>query len=283
MNDIAIVTDSTSDLTLQTAAEQGITVVPLSVIHRDKTYRDGVDITPKTFYPMLRGASQLPTTSQPSPAEFEKAYEQALGSAREIISIHISGELSATSTSARIAAENVDKEHIHVIDSGFISYALALQVLEAANLANQGATVAEVLSSVSRLREKMEFTFTLDTLHYLQKGGRIGKVSALLGTILGIKPVIRIAEGRLEPVGKARSLRLALQSVVDILAKRYGQEKVVVAVGHGAGAEYAAMALDMAVSSLNVEGTPHLFEIGPVVGVHTGPGSVGVVVMPVEY
>lgn len=283
MKDIAIVTDSTSDLTLQTAAEQGITVVPLSVIHRDKTYRDGVDITPKTFYPMLRGASQLPTTSQPSPAEFEKAYEQALGSAREIISIHISGELSATSTSARIAAENVDKEHIHVIDSGFVSYALALQVLEAGNLANQGATVAEVLSSVSRLREKMEFAFTLDTLHYLQKGGRIGKVSALLGTILGIKPVIRIAEGRLEPVGKARSLRLALQSVVDILSKRYGQEKVVVAVGHGAGAEYAAMALDMAVSALNVEGTPHSFEIGPVVGVHAGPGSVGVVVMPVEY
>jgi DegV family protein with EDD domain len=249
----------------------------------DKIYRDGVDITPGTFYPMLEGSDQLPTTSQPSPVQFQKAFEEALKWADEVVSIHISAQLSATSTSAQIAADGVAKDRIHIIDSGFVSYALALQVLEAARLAEDGATAAEIEENISRLKEKTEFAFTLDTLHYLQKGGRIGRVSALLGTMLGIKPVIKIAEGRLEPVGKARSLRLALQSVVDILAKRYGQERVIVAVGHGAGAEHAAMMLEMVSSALNVEGKPQPFEIGPVVGVHAGPGAVGVAVRPVQY
>ena len=121
MNKIAIVTDSTSDLTRQTASETGVTVVPLSVIHGDKSYLDGIDLTPATFYPMLKSSDLLPTTSQPSPAQFQDAYERVLKSASEIVSIHISSELSATSASARMAAETVAKDRIHVVDSGFVS------------------------------------------------------------------------------------------------------------------------------------------------------------------
>ncbi len=283
MNKIAIVTDSTSDLTRQTATEQGVTVVPLSVIHKDKTYLDGVDITPGTFYPMLKAATDLPTTSQPSPMRFQKAYEQVLESAEEIVSIHISGELSATAASARIAADTVGKGRVHIVDSGFVSYALALQVLEAVRLVKAGATASDVVKRLARLKDRMQLTFTLDTLHYLQKGGRIGKVSALLGTVLGIKPVIRIEEGHLVPAGKARSTKRALSSVVDLLSKKYGQEKVIIAAGHSAAPEFAEMLQEMASAQLNVEGPVLPFEIGPVVGVHAGPGAAGIAVMPVEY
>lgn len=285
MGHIAIVTDSTSDLTIRTAAENGVTVVPLSVIHRDKTYLDGVELSPDVFYPMLTGSGDLPTTSQPSPAQFQSAFEKILKSNpdAEILCVHISRELSATATSAQLAASSVAPDRIHVIDSGFVSYALGLQVLEASRLAREGRNLAEIEESLSRLKSRMEFAFTLDTLHYLQKGGRIGKVSALLGTILGIKPVIRMDEGLLVPAGKARSVKSALESVVDILVKRFAQQKVVVAVGHGAGAEHASMALTMVSAGLNVQGAPHLFEIGPVVGVHAGPGAVGVAVRPAEY
>jgi DegV family protein with EDD domain len=283
LSNIVIVTDSTADLTARTAAEHGIAVVPVSVIHKGKTYLDGIDITSEAFYPMLRSSDELPTTSQPAPLQFQEVYERLLESADGIVSIHVSGELSATVDSASVAAASVSKERIHVVDSGFVSYALALQVLEAARLAREGRIAEDILTRMARLKNKMELAFTLDTLHYLHKGGRIGMVSALMGTVLGIKAVIRIEEGHLVPAGKERSTARALSSIVDILSKRYGQEKVVVAVGHGAGAEYASMLREMVISALNVDGEPAAFEIGPAVGVHAGPGAVGVAVRPVKY
>ncbi len=283
MDNIAIVTDSTSDLTRETADRNCIAVVPLSVIHVEKTYLDGVDITPATFYPLLKSSSQVPTTSQPAPAQFQEVYKRTLQTAAEIVSIHISSELSATAASARIAAESVAKDRIHVIDSGFVSYALGMQVLEAARLARDGSGAKEIVTRLGRIREKMELAFTLDTLHYLQKGGRIGRVSALLGTVLGIKPVIRIEHGHLVPAGKARGTKGALSSVVDLLDREYGEEKVTVAVGHAAAPGFAAMLAESVRAQLNVQGPVQSFEIGPVVGVHSGPGAAGVVVMPVEY
>lgn len=283
MDNIAIVTDSTSDLTREAAGQNGIAVVPLSVIQVEKSYLDGVDITPATFYPLLKSSSQIPTTSQPSPARFQEVYERALHSASEVVSIHISSELSATAASARVAAENLAKDRIHVVDSGFVSYALGMQVLEAARLAREGLGAPEIVERLGRMRDKMELAFTLDTLHYLQKGGRIGKVSALLGAVLGIKPVIRIERGHLVPAGKARGTKSALSSVIDLLDKRYGGEKVTVAVGHAAAPGFAAMLAEMVRMRPNVEGPVQSFEIGPVVGVHAGPGAAGVVVMPVEY
>ncbi|MGE5579401.1 MAG: DegV family protein [Bacillota bacterium] len=283
MNTIAIVTDSTCDIPHQEAEKAGITIVPLSVIHGDKSYLDGVDLTPATFYPLLKSSSVLPTTSQPSPAQFQKAYEKVLESASEIVSIHISSELSATSSSARMAAEAVGDERIHVIDSGFVSYALGMQVLEAARLAKEGLSAPQIIDRLGRIRSKMELVFSLDTLQYLQKGGRIGLASAFLGTVLGIKPVLRIEGGHLVPAGKARGTKGALTSIVDLLVRRYGKERVTAAVGHAAAPENAAMLGDMILARLNVEGPVRTFEIGPVVGTHSGPGAAGIVVLPVDY
>jgi len=283
MSNLAIVTDSTSDLATATASEHGVTIVPLLVIHEDRQYLDGIDITSETFYPLLKSGGRLPTTSQPSPLTFENVYRRLLETAGEIISIHISGGLSATVESARRAASTVAPDRIQVLDSGFVTYALALQVLEAARLAQSGSTAQDVVSAMSRIKSKMELVFTLDTLEYLHKGGRIGKVSALMGALLDIKPVIRMEGGLLVPAGKARSMKSALRAIVDLLGRKFGDKKVVAAVGHGSGAEFAAQLRDMVASSLNVQGDIVPFEIGPVVGVHAGPGAVGVAVRPVEY
>jgi len=283
LDNVAVVTDSTSDLSQASASRHGITVVPLYVTHRGQAYRDGVDIVPDTFYPLLESSDELPKTSQPSPEEFRNLYRRLLPTAKEIVSFHISGGLSSTVAAARAAAEEVDKDRIHVVDSGFLSYGLAFQVIEAARLALEKKTARAVLERVSRLKKKTEMLFTLDTLHYLHKGGRIGKVSSLMGTILGVKPIIRVEDGVYVPAGRARSIRQALSTIVDFLSRTYGRQKVQVAIGHGKGDSYAAMLLDMVKPALNVQGPPESFHVGPVIGAHTGPGTVGLAVRPVEY
>ncbi len=283
MNNIAIVTDSTSDLSQATAGQQGIAVVPLYVTHQGKAYRDGVDITPDQFYPLLEASTELPKTSQPSPEQFKKLYEGLLQQGKEIISLHISSGLSSTAATAKAAAEALVKDRIHVVDSGFLSYGLAFQALEAARLALEGKPASAIVEAMARLRQKTEMLFTLETLHYLYKGGRIGRVSALMGSIIGIKPIIRVEEGVYVPAGKTRSIKKALSSIVEFLSKTFGRQKVVVAIGHGKGAGYAAMLQEMVSCALNVSGKPLPFEVGPVIGVHTGQGTVGLAVRSLEY
>ncbi len=283
MGSVAIVTDSTSDLTRQLAEDNQVSVMPLSVLHKEKVYRDGVDITPEAFYPLLESSEELPTTSQPTPASFACLYERLLQTSKEIISFHLSEKLSSTVQAARTAAANVARERIHVVDSGFLSYALTFQVLEAARLAKEGLSASKIVYLLSRLKEKTEMYFTVDTLHYLYKGGRIGKVSSLMGSILKIKPVVRIVDGEYIPFAKARNLHQALISMTDALARKYRGEKVMAAVGHGKAYDKGLMLMELARAKLNLACPPSFFEVGPVIGVHTGPGCVGIAVRPVTY
>ncbi len=283
MSNIAVVTDSTSDIPKNLAVQYGISVIPLSVIHEGVVYRDGIDLTPEQFYPMLENANELPTSSQPSPRQFIEIFKPLLESGKEILSFHLSKGLSSTVGAARMAAEQLAPDRIHVVDTESISYGIAVQAIEAARLAMQGFTVPSILEKVARLRKQSEVLFSLDTLHYLHKGGRIGKVSSLLGNLLNIKPIVRVENGIYVPIGKVRSIKHALTGMVDFLEKVFGRTKVLVAVGHGKGSKYARWLLDMVLSRLNVVGEPVFFEVGPVIGVHTGPGTVGINVRPLEY
>jgi DegV family protein with EDD domain len=283
MSSTAIVTDSTSDLPQHIADAMGVTVVPLYVTHMGKAYRDGIDITPESFYPMLKESDELPKTSQPSPERFREVYERLLGTYKNIVSFHISGGLSSTVQAAKQAADNLAKNNIHVVDSKFLTYGLAFQVHEALRLAKDGLKARDILSRVSRLRDKIELLFTLNSLEYLYKGGRIGKVESLMGSILGIKPLIRVEDGVYVPAGKSRGLRQALRKIVEYLANRYRKEKVTIAVGHGQGQEFADMLCHLAQETLNVAKEPEVFHVGPVIGVHTGPGTVGIAVRPLVY
>jgi len=283
LNRLAVVTDSTCDLDREEAKKNGISILPLYVTHRESVYRDTIDITSSEFYPLLKDRDELPKTSQPSPEDFARVYREILNSANEIISIHISGGLSSTVEAARRAAESVGPGRIHVVDSKFLTFAMSFQALEAVSLAIKGIPTHQILSLLTELREKTEMLFTLDTMEYLHRGGRIGKVKSLMGTILGIKPVVRVEDGVYIPHGKARSLGQALVSMVEFLGRKFGRQKVIAAVGHGQGAEYAAKLTDMVKKTLNLAGEPYRFEVGPVIGVHTGPGTIGLAVRPAKY
>ncbi|HHY11787.1 MAG TPA: DegV family protein [Firmicutes bacterium] len=283
MSNIAVVTDSTSDIPRNLAEQYGISVIPLSVIHEGVIYRDGIDLTSEQFYPMLEKAKELPTSSQPSPRQFIDIFKPLVESGKEVLSFHLSKALSSTVDSARLAAEQLAPGRIHIVDTGSISYGIAVQAIEAARLAMAGYAVPAILECMARLKKQSEVLFSLDTLHYLHKGGRIGKVSSLLGNLLNIKPIVHVEDGVYVPIGKVRSIKHAIAGMVDFLAQKFGKNKVLVGVGHGQALDYAKCLIEQVVSRLNIVGEPVLFEVGPVIGVHTGPGTVGISVHPVAY
>ncbi|HHT85876.1 MAG: DegV family protein [Bacillota bacterium] len=283
MSGIAVVTDSTSDIPKGLAKQYGISVVPLSVIHEGVVYRDGIDITPEQFYPMLEKADSLPTSSQPSPSQFMDVFKPLIESGKQVLSFHLSRALSSTVDSARLAAQQLAPDRIHVVDTCSISYGIAVQAIEAARLAMEGRAVPAILERIDRLKNRSDVLFSLNALDYLHKGGRIGKVSSLVGNLLNIKPIVHVQDGVYVPIGKVRSMKQAVTGMVDFLANKFGADKVRVGVGHGQAIDFAKMILEQAVSRLNVVEEPVLFDVGPVIGVHTGPGTVGISVHSVTY
>jgi len=274
---ICIVTDSTADLTPAQAESLGVTVRPLSVVFGDKVYLDGIDIRPETFYSMLASSSTLPTTSQPSPGEFIEVYERLFAKGYDtIISIHLSAALSGTSQAAKQAAEHLGKD-IRVVDSRSISVGVGVQVMAAAEAVKAGKSVDEVLEAIESSRRNHEVLFTLNTLEYLAKGGRIGRAKSLLGSLLNIKPIIRVDDGVYVDVGKARSQKQALDQIVQIFSDLARGRKVKrIAIAVGAATEAGLQLKDKLQAEFGV--VPAFSHVGPVVGVHTGPGTVGAAV-----
>jgi DegV family protein with EDD domain len=271
---IALVTDSTADLTQQLIDQWKIFVLPLKVSFGDEQFLDS-ELTSEEFYTRLSSGSQLPTTSQPTPEDFSSVYTKALADHDEIISIHISSGLSGTLNSAHIAAKNYPGK-VHLVDSHSISLGIGQQVLEAAEGLQEGLNVQAVLDRITKMRENMETIFTLDTLEYLHKGGRIGVVKGMLGALLQIKPVIRVnEEGVYVPAGIARSREKALRGIVTALEKAAaGRTVKALAIAHGAAKEAADKLQDKLESVFNVQASLYT-QVGPVIGVHTGPGTVG--------
>ena len=215
---VAVVTDSTSSLTPAMGEEYGLHIVPEYVMFGDQTYSDGVNLDAETFYRLLQSSSRLPTTSQPSVQDFMKLYTALSEQVEAIVSIHISQKMSATLDSARAACQQLPGVQIHVIDSRSVSMGLGLIAIAAARAAAAGKEVDEVVSLVEALIPRVNVIFTVDTLEYLHKGGRIGGATAFLGTMLNIKPVLYIKDGRIEPLERARSI----VSLYNLL--RYGGE-----------------------------------------------------------
>ena len=271
---IALVTDSTADLPRQLINQWKIFVLPLKVSFGNQQFLD-TELTAEEFYSRLAAESELPKTSQPSPEDFASVYAKALAEYDEIISIHISSGLSGTLNSAHMAAEKFGGK-VHLVDSRSISLGIGQQVLEAAKGIQEGLAVQAVLDRIGKMREKMETIFTLDTMEYLHKGGRIGEVKGMLGALLRIKPVIRVnEEGVYVPAGIARSREKALCGIVSALEHAAaGRTVKALAIAHGAAKDAAEKLQDKLESVFNVRAS--LFtQVGPVIGVHTGPGTVG--------
>ena len=276
---VAIVTDSTADLPTQLVKARGITVVPLTLNFEGRSLLDGVEIRPSEFYRKLPNATTHPTTSQPSPGQFAERYQALLADHDSIVSIHISEKLSGTYESARQGAEMTDVRRVHVVDSQLVSMSLGLIVLAAATLSAQGADAESIVDKVSSMRPEVQTYFSVATLEFLRRGGRIGRASALVGSVLQVKPVLCIRDGQVTPLERVRTFERALNRVIELTREVDRGRGVCVIVGH-AGAEEDAERVFRELEP--VAETLMIQPLGPVVGAHAGPGVVGVGVYPAD-
>ena len=276
---VTIVTDSTADLPPELAAARSVTVVPLTLNLDGESLLDGVDITPAEFYRRLPLSNTHPTTSQPSPGRFAETYEALLKDHDSVVSIHISEKLSGTVSSARQAADMTDPKRIHVIDSELVSMSLGLVTLAASALASREADAETIEAKILSMRPHIQTYFSVATLEFLRRGGRIGRANALLGSVLQVKPVLCIRDGLVTPLERVRSFERALNRIVELTREVDQGKGVCVIVGH-AGAEADAERVSRELES--IAETLMIQPLGPVVGAHAGPGVVGVGCYPAD-
>ncbi|KUO77860.1 MAG: fatty acid-binding protein DegV [Desulfosporosinus sp. BRH_c37] len=277
MKEIALVTDGTSDLTDEIKKDCDIHVVPLRVRFGDQEYSGG-ELTSEEFYRRLVKGDELPQTSQPSPEEFGRLYAKLLKEYHDVISVHLSSALSGTFNAAYLAKVKF-KEKIHLVDSKTLSLGMGLMLMEAARNIKEGQDVTWILNNLAKARKNIETLFTLNTLEYLQKGGRIGRVQGYMGTLLNIKPIIRVGDdGVYHTYGKALSQKRALDSVVQAfrdLSK--GRKPIGLVIAHGAAQQAGSYLRETLENAFQLQ-TTAFTQVGPVIGVHTGPGTVGAAV-----
>jgi len=274
---IRIVTDSTSDIPSEVARKLGISIVPLTVSFGKKVYRDGLDLNAEEFYSKLAQSEELPKTAQPSVGSFIDVYETLAQQDNEIISIHLSNKLSGTYNAALLAKEAMTKDcRIEVVDSKSVSMGLGLTVIAAAKAVRDGVTFKEAMDIIHRNVSRMHLVAFLQTLEYLEKGGRLGKGKALLGTLLRVKPLIAVRDGEVQPFGRARTTRGALQRLYDFVN----------ALLHirGLSIMYTTVSKEVEIlakllAPLFPQDRIIVTQVGSTLGTHTGPGTVGVAVL----
>jgi DegV family protein with EDD domain len=274
------VTDSTSDIAPAVASKRGITVVPLQVTFGEESIADQV-LTQEEFFSRMGAAPALPTTSQPSVGAFVETYERLLATADQVLSVHISDKLSGTVSAARQAAERFEGK-VHVFDSLNLSGGLALQVYDAARSAVEGLDLTATVARLEKTRSRVKMIVGLDSLDNLARGGRIGKVSAFLGSMLNLKVTLTVdAEGSFQPVARTRGEKAALAHTLDWVDQQMGGARsAVFAVGHALSAERALRLRDSLMERYDVT-EMHLYEAGSVISTHTGTGW-GVALFPAE-
>jgi len=270
---IKVVTDSSVDLPEEIARELDITIVPLTIHFGDRTYLDRQDIDPATFYRMLTTEHVHPRTAQPSVGLFEAAFRRLAAAGHDILVIAIGATLSGTMNSAALAAQQVPDARVTLVDSGTVSMAMGSMVIRATRLAREGHDMAAIEAAVRDMMPRLRLCLLADTLTYLQRGGRIGRAQAVAGSLLNIKPILTLNRGEVTPLARVRSRAKGLHEMVEFL--RAGAPLEEVYVMHTAapqlGDELAAMLQPL------FGQTPPVLPLGPVVGVHLGPGSAGAI------
>lgn len=274
MKRIKIVTDSTADLDQETIEKYGIEVVPLTISIDGKSYVDGIDLKPEQFMELMKKSAELPKSSQPSSGRFMEVYNSLHEDGFDIISIHVSGDLSGTVQSARLGAE-MGKRNVTVVDSKFISKALAFQVVEAAKMAMKQKSVDEILQKINKIKENTRLFVYLDTLENLIKGGRIGKGKGLIGSLLNIKPIASLDGGVYSPVAKVRNESQAIKYFVkQFVDDIKGKDIKNVAIAHADGLEMAEK-LKRAIFAKTGFNEIGISCTSPIVSTHTGEGAIG--------
>jgi DegV family protein with EDD domain len=270
---IRVITDSACDLSAEVAAELGVTVVPLSIRFGEEEFVDGRDLTTEEFWARCKASAVLPETSAPSPGAFQDAYLAAAADGYDgVLSLSLSGGVSATYQSALAAAKSVAGQiEVRAIDSRSMTMGLGLMVFDIADLAATGADLDALELRVKELVPRTQVFGAVETLEHLEKGGRIGGARALLGSLLSIKPVVHLVDGEVAEESKQRTRHRSLQYLADKALSSPSISRI--AIAHGAASDIDAF-LDM-LSDVKAEHPIVVSQLGPVVGTHTGPGTIG--------
>ncbi|MGH7763858.1 MAG: DegV family protein, partial [Candidatus Dormibacteraceae bacterium] len=266
----AIVTDSTADLPDEWRNRYSIEVVPLKVLFGNETFRDRVDMTDEEFFRRLEASTKLPTTSAPSPGEFADVYQRLARDYRGCISIHLGAQLSATAEAARVGAQSVEGFKVEVIDSETVTMPMAFLCRVAADCATLDEAAAAVLERIPKCR----VLALLDTLRYIEMGGRVSRAQAMIGTMLDLKPLLLVADREIKPVDRVRTRSRAIPRMLDFFRGELPVESV--GVMHAQAPDEAAQiasGLRQELPGLEVT----IGQIGCVLGTHTGPKALGVV------
>lgn len=282
MKKVAIITDSSAYLPQDIIQDLNIHVVPLMLHWEDKTYRDGEDIQAEEFYTRLAEADTIPTTSQTTMGEFDGLFKRLLAEDYAILAILISSEMSGTVHSALQAKAEMPDAPIEVLDSRLVSMPLGFMVMAAARAAKAGADLTKCKTAAEAALQKIGVYFTVDTLKYLNKGGRINTAKRLVGSALNIKPIMELRDGKIELLESVRSRKKAIKRMLELTEQAIGDRKPVrIATFHAAAEADNEALMESAAALFDPVETVTTF-VSPVVGAHTGPGTLSIAFMAGE-
>lgn len=275
---VKIATDSTADIPDELAARFGFTVVPAYVLLDDVAYREGVDLQRDEFYERMQSSPRLPSTSQPTPGDFTERFETLVAAGHQVVCITVPRQLSGTYNSAVQAASQFEDGAVTVVDAGTASVGHMLQVIAAAEDAATPDATAESVAQAALVRAGSAYGYAMvDTLEYLQKGGRIGKAQAFMGSLLKVKPILRVAAGEVLPVDRPRNLRRGLQRLEELVREVGPVSKLAVAYTTDS---HPAEEMRKRLSDLTDPENTYTIQIGSAIGAHIGPGAVAVSTLP---
>jgi DegV family protein with EDD domain len=280
MPKIALVTDSTASIPQELVKDYNFIVAPQILIWGKENFEDGVNITPSEFYTRLKNTTVMPTTTQVTVAKFQEIYQSLLAEDYQILTIVISAKLSGTLNSALQARTMMPADApIEIIDSNSTAMAMGFHLLTVGRAIKQGASFPECVALAQKAKEHTGIFFAVDTLEFLHRGGRIGGATRFLGTMLNFKPILELRDGRVEPIERVRTRGKSLNRIVELTVEKIGARTPVrLAALHANAPEDAKLVLQEAAAKLNPIETV-FSEVSPVVGVHAGPGVVGLVYM----
>ncbi|MDH3227348.1 MAG: DegV family protein [Thermoleophilia bacterium] len=271
----AIYTDSGADLPASLRADN-VRVCPLTINFGQESFKDGVDITPEEFYARLSTTSVMPTTAQPSSAELADLYREALAEREYIVALHLSERVSGTAEAARAAAREMGADRISVIYTGQIACGLSLLISRVQEMLEAGTTLAGIEAQVDHFRANCLTLFTLESLEFLQRGGRIGRAQYMAGSLLKVRPILEVADGEVSSVGKVRGAHKVIPALAAALAESTPADTPLrVAIGHAQRPEAVGRVAQMVRETRPQASIEYTFELGPTIGTHGGPGTVG--------
>jgi DegV family protein with EDD domain len=270
---IRIVTDSTADIPPDMVTRLGITIVPSYVVFGTETYRDGVELTKRQFYEKLAATNVIPTTATPPPAIYEEVYRRLARETDEIVSIHLAANLSGLYNAASVAARSISEANIAVIDSGQITMGYGWMAVAVAEAAQRGDSLEQVVALVEGMKDRSRLLAVLDTLDFVHRGGRVGWVQAMIGTLLKIKPIINVRQGEVNLLERSRTWKRALDQLMEMVQALGPLERAIVL--HANAPDRAELVADR-LQAVVPEWERLVGQAGVTIASHVGPGAIGI-------